>query len=282
MSIATQLDTARGRVLELGDEIDAYVQLSESEGRDLTEEETNAIAGLNQEFDGLTSKISGLERTLAVKEKITAGRLTHNDIAESSQVVQRVEPSSALPARVRSVKSKVFSSTLDAYQVGMWLQAALLRRPQAKKYVLENCDHSYRQAMEEGTDNLGGYSVPDPLAATIIELFEQWGVFRQYSRNVAMTSDTLDVPRLEGSLTVYYPGEGAAITPSDLTFGQVNLVAQKMAAYGIMSTELNEDSVISMTDLLVRDMARGFAYNEDKEAFLGDGTANYGGHTGIL
>ena len=89
------------------------------------------------------------------------------------------------------------------------------------------------------------------------------------------------MPRYDDGLTVYYPAEGGSITASDLTFGQVNLAATKYAALALMSTELNEDSVISMTDLITRDIAYKFALAEDTNSFLGDGGAGFGGITGI-
>ena len=52
------------------------------------------------------------------------------------------------------------------------------------------------------------------------------------------------------------------------------MTAQKAAQLGILSTELNEDSVISIVDLLARDMARNYAYTEDLSCFLGTGVAD--------
>ena len=49
-----------------------------------------------------------------------------------------------------------------------------------------------------------------------------------------------------------------------------------------MSTELSEDSVISMTDLITRDIATQLAWAEDLNSFLGDGTGTYGGISGIF
>ena len=78
-----------------------------------------------------------------------------------------------------------------------------------------------------------------------------------------------------------YPGEGNAIDPSDVTVDQVNLVAKKYAMLNIMSSELSDDSIISWTDLVAREMAWALALAEDTNSFLGDGTATFGGITGI-
>ncbi|MCP4165276.1 MAG: phage major capsid protein [Chloroflexi bacterium] len=283
MSIKKQLDSAQARLLEVGDEMDAVGALAETENRDLTDGDQATLNELSAEFKNLESKIPVLKNIMDAKDRISAGRISSDLVKAQSGDAQSAPKAASdmIPAQAKAIKTKCYSSNYDAYACGKWLAATILKRGDAKQWCRDNNIGGYQNAMEEGTDNLGGYSVPDPMAATIIELVESWGVYRQYSRNVAMTSDTLAIPKWAAGLTVYYPAEGDAITASDLTFDQVNLAAVKYAQLGIMSTELNEDSIISMTDLLTRDMARNFAFSEDNNAFNGDGTATFGGITGI-
>jgi HK97 family phage major capsid protein len=283
MSIKKQLEKAQARLLEVGDEMDAVGALAETENRDLTDADQATLNELSAEFKNLESKIPVLKNILEAKDRISAGRIGSEMIKAQTGDVQSAPKSASdlIPATAKAIKTKHFASNYDAYACGKWLAATILKRSDAKQWCRDNNIGGYKNAMEEGTDNLGGYSVPDPMAATIIELVESWGIYRQYSRNVAMTSDSLDIPKWAAGLTVYYPGEGNAITASDLTFDQVNLLAVKYAQLGIMSTELNEDSIISMTDLITRDMARNFAYSEDNNGFNGDGTADFGSITGI-
>lgn len=283
MSLRKQLATAEARQAEIGDEIEAVGAVAETENRDLSQEDLDSVKALSDESTKLTENIKRLRNTIEVQDKIAAQRQIPQVLKAQDSLSSDPVPggNALLPARVRKVRSKCYENTYDAYCVGQWLGAKLMRRNDCISFCREHGVGDFRGAMEGGTDTLGGFSVPDPMAATIIELMEQWGVYRANSRNVTMTSDTLAVPKLDGSLTVYYPAEGGAITASDLTFGQVNLTAVKYAALGVMSTELNEDSVISMVDLLTRDIARMFAYEEDNNAFNGDGTSGFGGHTGI-
>jgi HK97 family phage major capsid protein len=97
-----------------------------------------------------------------------------------------------------------------------------------------------------------------------------------------MTSDTLNVPNASTSTTTYYPGEATAITASDVTFSQVQLLAKKLAILTIVSKELNEDTVIDFGAMLAQDFAYGLALAEDAAAFQGDGTSTYGSITGIM
>jgi HK97 family phage major capsid protein len=97
-----------------------------------------------------------------------------------------------------------------------------------------------------------------------------------------MSNDTLIVPNQTGSTTVYHVGENSAFTPADFAFTGVNLTAIKMGAYNIVSRELSEDTIIDYASMAARDFALKLAQQEDLDTFLGDGTATYGGITGIL
>lgn len=133
--------------------------------------------------------------------------------------------------------------------------------------------------MVEGTDGLGGVTIPEPLEAALIRLVEQFGIFRQYAGRKAMSAPTDTVPRRLGGLQVFYPDEATALTASDLRLDKVTLTAKKYACLSELSTELNEDSVLEMISLLVLEMAAAKA--EDVNGFLGDGTATYASTTGL-
>ncbi len=104
----------------------------------------------------------------------------------------------------------------------------------------------------------GVFVVPDPLSNVIIDLREQFGVLRQNAKVEPMTSDTKSVPKRLSGLTYYYPGENAAITDSDKFWGNVQLVAKKLATLSRYSSELNEDAIISIADDLASEIAQAF------------------------
>jgi HK97 family phage major capsid protein len=136
------------------------------------------------------------------------------------------------------------------------------------------------QAEDGGTS--GGYLVFPEFEATLINLKEQYGVFQREAFKLPMGSDTLVIPRRAGGTTVYYPGENAQITESAMKFDQVQLVAKKYAQMTRWSTELNEDSVIAMADLLAGEFAYQFAKAEDDNGFNGTGTSSYAGTVGLV
>ena len=134
---------------------------------------------------------------------------------------------------------------------------------------------------EDGSSS-GGYLVFPEFEATLINLKEQYGVVQQEAFRIPMASDTLIVPRRAGGTAVYYPGENTQLTASAMQFDQVQLIARKYAQLVLWSTELNEDSVIAMADLIAGEMAYQFAKAEDFNAAQGDGSANYAGVVGFL
>jgi HK97 family phage major capsid protein len=62
---------------------------------------------------------------------------------------------------------------------------------------------------------------------------------------------------------------------------QAKLTARKLAALGRFSSELNEDSIINIGNMLAEEAALTFAVAEDSAVFLGDGTSAYGRVVGL-
>jgi HK97 family phage major capsid protein len=167
---------------------------------------------------------------------------------------------------------------LKAYVFGQYARH-LAGVKSASKWLSDN---GHLKAQTEGTNNQGGFTVPEIVSSDLIWLREMYGVARRNSRIYPMSSDTLLVPSATGSTTVYYASEATAITDSQLTFAQVSLSAKKLAVLTIASKELGEDTVIDLGAALARDMAYAIAKEEDNACFNGDGTSTYGSITGIL
>ena len=217
-------------------------------------------------------------------------------MAEAEQIAARIEavkslgemaPVAAKPAQIDepwksgTIGRNPLPGTRDeanfkAYAWGRWAQSLLGNR-KAAEWVKNNL-----KAQSEGTTTAGGFTVPDPLSSDLIYLREAFGIARQNCKIYPMSSDILNVPNASVSTTVYYPGENTAITASDLTFAQVQLVAKKMAVLTQVSKELAEDSVIDFGATLARDMAYVMAKEEDRVVFNNADDASTSGITGIL
>lgn len=134
------------------------------------------------------------------------------------------------------------------------------------------------KGMNEGTGSAGGFVVPEEFAAEVNRIVEDFGLVPKLARKFPMGSDTLNVPRLSASVSVYWPGESAAGTGSQPTFEQVVLRAQTMVGITPMSNELLADANISVVDLLTELFAEAIAGEWDNQGLAGTGAP----FTGIL
>lgn len=184
-------------------------------------------------------------------------------------------------------KLKAFADNREghssALRSGMWLRAALLGEAKALNWCQSNgVNVDIRAAHSAGDNAKGGVLVPEELSRTIIRLVEEFGVFRRNTRVVPMTSDTLNIPRRTGGLTAHYVGENTEGTESDTAWNNVSLVAKKLMILTRMSSEISEDAIISMADILAMEAALAFAEKEDNVGFIGTGSGADGGIVGVL
>ncbi len=140
----------------------------------------------------------------------------------------------------------------------------------------------HRKALGETVMTEGGVLVPEELSMRIIDKLGKYGKFRRNALIVPVGSDRQVVPKVEADLIVYSPGEGNEIDESDMEFGQVGLTMHKLACLCKASSELEEDSVIALGEIIGTSMTRSIAKKEDEIGFVGDGTEIYFGMTGIV
>ena len=212
---------------------------------------------LEKEFDQAV-ELEKIKAEILAKRESEARAAVQPPVFEATQpAVEEVKE--VIPAKAKSQKSKIFASSEDAYTAGMYL-AALGGSHKAKEFMA---------AQSGGTDNKGGFAVPDPLSNQLINLVEEAGIARQYCQRIVMSSDTWAVPKVTAQASISYPSEGNAISESDVTFSQVSLSAKKMASLVKMSTEVSEDAVISMVDTVTQSLALSLATAEDDNLFNG-------------
>jgi HK97 family phage major capsid protein len=239
------------------------------------------IKSRNEQIATLQTEVKQLEEIEAMK----SNAITYSHSGTPSTKADNTIPAPTIEfsrvSKVKNFKGTVAGKSADerAYRFGKWFKGAVVGDPSSKAW----CDQNGIQtkALSEGTNYLGGYLVPPEFSTDIIDLRETYGVARQVARVVPMSSDTLTIPRRVGGLTAYFVGEAATITNSDKTWDQINLVAKKLAALTLWSSELNEDAMISIGDDLAGEIAYAFSQKEDECYFNGDGTSTYGGITGV-
>lgn len=173
-----------------------------------------------------------------------------------------------------------------AFRFGKWFMGHVMQPAYptnaAFQKAAEWCKANGIKVQQEAVDADGGALVPPEFDNTIIDLKEKYGTFRPNTKVVPMARETKTVPRRTSGVTAYFVGEGATITGSSKTWDNVMLIAKKMAALTVFSSEIRDDAIINIADDLAFEIAYAFANKEDECGFNGDGTANYGGITGVI
>jgi HK97 family phage major capsid protein len=284
----------REEINSLSDSVQAIVKLAEVENRNLSNDETaevDRIQGIGDkegEIQALQKQLERAEKTQAIKAQLAGqrGEKLIEDKQEEASGVKAIK----VPARARRMGAlQAFKTEEEAYGAGKYYQSLFASDDDVKASAKQWCrEHGMVQnAMTTGDNTKGGFLVPEPLEATIIELREKFGVFRQNAMQIAMDQAVMLIPKLNGEVTTYYVGEGDPvntrnnITASDMALQQVKLEAKKLASLTPVSNELSEDAIISVADMLTRSIAYKMAFSEDDAGFNGDGTSTYGSIVGI-
>jgi HK97 family phage major capsid protein len=249
-----------------------------------SDEQTAELRRLTDEADKVKTDLEFEER-LAAKE------------AELRAVVERAAPAPA-PApeakkepklEIRAISPshtslRAFNDSPEAvesaYRCGRWIRGHVFKNQEDLRWCK---DHGVEtRALNEGSNSAGGALVPEEFANRVIRLVETYGTFPGAAENVSMTRDTMVIPKRLSGTTAYFVGEGSSVTESEPTYGNVSIVAKKLAVGCRMSTEVVEDALVSLADSVAAEFATSLAYKIDLCGWLGDGTSQYGGINGIV
>lgn len=136
----------------------------------------------------------------------------------------------------------------------------------------EDNPHIKASDLVEGTNNLGGYTVPTILQADFIQLVKDQSFLLQNATVWPMSSNKHQFPSEASRVTAAWIGENSAITASNPTFGQVELEAKKLAGLtGGVSMELLQDSLIDIPSMLADQFSFAMAQELDNQALNGTG-----------
>ncbi|MGY1776906.1 phage major capsid protein [Geodermatophilus sp. SYSU D00804] len=131
-----------------------------------------------------------------------------------------------------------------------------------------------RRAMTGTVAADGGFMLPAPLAAEIIDLARaETRVFQAGARLVPMANRTLDVARWAEDPTPAWRGEGNPLAEDDAALDKVTLSAKSLAVVTKITRELLEDAS-GIEEQLRRAFAIGFALKVDGAAMYGTGTGD--------
>lgn len=183
-----------------------------------------------------------------------------------------------------------------AYRAGMWLRVALGGDQRAAMWCAEHGIALRQGAFDGGSVKANdidarsvgssvfssaGWLIPQEMSAAMIVNREMYGVARRICRLWPMTTATLQIPRWRSGTTAYFAGEGSQGTASDPAGDQITLSLKDCMATTKIGKSTAMDAVISLADFITSEQSRARAVKEDGILVLGDGTAPYGGMTGV-
>jgi HK97 family phage major capsid protein len=275
----------RDEIQSLCDTGEAILAIAEKENRDLSADEQSQLDAIygTDKADGklaaLKAEESRMQRIDAERKEIAARRAVEQKRFQTGEDIEAGKRKILVPASAkRHGHLKAYASAEDAYVSGQFIAATMFGNQASQRWL---DDHGIQAAHSTSDNSKGGYAVPEPMEQSIIRIVEERGVFRRNAFVYPMTSGSVIVPRRSGGFTSYYVGENSAITPSDLTLNQVKLEAKKLGVLTQISSELSEDAIVALADLVTQEIAYAFANAEDEAGFNGDGTSTYGGILGL-
>ena len=181
---------------------------------------------------------------------------------------------------VRCAPLRSFKSETAAFRFGCWF-AASLGNQKAAHWCEEN-GIAITRAASEGINSAGGLLVPGEFLSVLYSVLDTRGVLRASAEVVPIGRDVATATKVLTGLTAYFTAENTAPTQSQAVLGALSFVAKKLATYTIVSSELEEDALIDIGDMIMTLAAYAFASKEDDCGINGDGTSTYGGIVGIV
>lgn len=238
---------------------------------------TGEVTGLFAEVEELKAAVDALAENEKGMETLTAP--APFELANSRRPTEKALLLAPASGQNHFKRDTVQEGLKAAYDFGMWFLGGVVGNQKAAQYCQKN--GIQLKAHTEGTNETGGFLVPDQFMTDLIVLREQYGVFRRYARVVPMASESVLRPRRKTGLTYYWVGESQTITESTKNWDRVRLTAKKLGVLAKISSELSEDSVIDLANDVIDEIAYQFSLAEDEAGFNGDGTSAYGGIVGV-
>jgi HK97 family phage major capsid protein len=141
-------------------------------------------------------------------------------------------------------------------------------------------DTNIKNALSEGTDAAGGYSVPDYLSSEIIDNARAKShVISAGAKTVSLATEKTMITKIASDPTVAWRLENAAIAESEPTFAGIQFQARSLAVLVKVSRELLEDS-LNIGEALNMALAGAIGAELDRVCLMGTGVAPQ--PTGIL
>jgi len=234
------------------------------------EGDDDKIAERDLELETLNKRAGDLAKKIDFEKSVVESAKNLRSVVERCSPAPEATEERSEKVRIEAVpfsgRLRAFENAKDAYSVGMWFKAKA-GDADAKRWCQ---DHGVESRALGGASGSGSYTVPDVLSSTVIRLVDQYSAFAQNATSVAMPSDVLQFPRRTGGTTAYWIDENTAITASDPTMNQVSLTAKKVTGAVVVSSELLQDSIVSIADFIATELGLSLANAVEAAAWSGN------------
>jgi len=245
------------------------------------EGDADKIAERDLELETLTADASKLSKKIDFERNVAESAKNLRSVVERCSPAAEVAEERSENARVEAVpysgRLRAFAKAEDAYKAGMWFKAKG-GDAHAKRWCE---DHGVEVRALGGASGGGASFVPDILSTTVLRLVEQYSAFAQNATSIQMPSDVVLFPKRTAGNSSAWISENSAITPADPNASQVTVTAKKLAAAVVISSELLQDSIVSIADWVAAELALGISNAVEAAAFSGN-PSNAPGVAGLV
>ena len=217
---------------------------------------------LEKQYKDLSENVGKLQELLT--SKFSAENQKKEADALMSQIIEKIHPPQRKMTWATGAKADEGAKKL---YLGQFLKAIT----PGKEQLVDNDVRAHIKATQvEGTDSLGGYTVPEEYSNEIIKLEDQDSIIRRIARIFPMGSEVRNLPKQLTNVAVTWTGEGLPKTETNTTFGRLVQTAKKLAAVVKMTDELLEDNTVGIDRFVMQLVAEAMSREEDRVAFAGN------------
>ena len=231
----------------------AFLESNRNDNGVLSAEDDAAYTRMENEITALGNEIARMERLEAMDAKLS--------LPVSAPITEK--PEQPPKAETRTGRAS------DEYKNAFW---NVTRHKDRLTPEMKN-------ALQVGTDSEGGYLVPDEFEKSLIAGLKLANVIRANAHVFTTSSGSHKIPVVASNGTAAWLEEEGAFTPSDDSFGQVQLDAHKVGTLIKVSEELLADSAFDLESYIRAEFVRRIGDKEEEAFLVGNGTNK---PTGIL
>ena len=185
-------------------------------------------------------------------------------IVDLGKEIQRLEKQAEIEAEMKKPTSNPLLNTPNTPDGTVKKGTASAEYSEAFWNSIRNRNfYDVRNDLQIGTDEEGGYLVPDEFEKKLIESLEEENIFRQIATIIKTSSGDRKIPVVTSKGEAVWMDEEQQYSLSDDAFGQSSLSAYKLGTAIKISEELLNDSVFDLPSYVAKEFARRIGAKEE-------------------